>query len=124
MPSEFRRIVFGNAELRQAIDSYDRDSLPPGRVLSVKFRDDARDHLVLDLQEEGSDAAASVVLATSIVAVSLIRHCISTHVPLPSGAQKALTMSSDNVALELQTESKAVDVAPSQTADLKRPAAS
>src|ERR1700692_1945757 len=102
MPSEFRRIVFGNAELRQAIDSYDRKSLPPGRLQSVKFRDDARDHLVLGLRAEGSDDMASVVLSTSIVAVSLIRYCISTHVPLPRDAQKALTMSGDNVALELQ----------------------
>jgi hypothetical protein len=122
MPSEFRRIVFGNAELRQAIDSYDKASLPPGRLLSVKFRDAAHDHLVLTLQQEGGKTEA-VVLATSIVAVSLIRYCISSHVPLPRGAQKALTMSGDNVALELQTGSKVVEVPPSQTADLKRPSA-
>ncbi len=119
MPSEFRRIVFGNAELRLAIDSYDKSSLPPGQLQSVKFRDGARDQLVLGLRADGSDDVTPVVLSTAIVAVSLIRYCISTRVPLPRDAQKALTMSGDNIALELQTGSKVVEVGPSQTADLK-----
>jgi hypothetical protein len=76
MASEFRRIIFGNGELRRA---------------------------------------------TSIVAVSLIQYRMSTPVPLQRGARKPLTMSGDNIALELRTGSTVGDVPSSQTADLEEP---
>jgi hypothetical protein len=123
MPTEFRRIVFTNAELREALSSYPGEGLvklAAGQLRSVRFKEDAMDQIVVSLHDPLSDQIVDTVLSTSFVAAALIRYCIARRIPIQKTAQKAITLSGDNVALDLRSASRAIDVPLSKTADLKR----
>jgi hypothetical protein len=108
MPTEFRRIVFSNAELRQAIDA-SRDvksvSVPDGPLQSVSFIDETREKVLVSVLVADCelDRVEKRALPASFVAAALIRHCMAMHVPLPRFAQKSLVISGENIALELRS---------------------
>ena len=108
MPTEFRRIVFSNAELRQALDA-SRDParvpVPEGQLQSVKFVDETREKVIVSVLvvDCEADRVEKRSLPASFVAAALIKHCMAVRVPLPRGAQKSLAMSGDNIALELRS---------------------
>jgi hypothetical protein len=108
MPTEFRRIVFTNAELRQALDA-SRDPVrvpvPEGQLQSVKFVDETRENLIVSIHvmDCEADRVERRSLPASFVAAALIKHCMAIRVPLPRGAQKSLVISGDNIALELRS---------------------
>jgi hypothetical protein len=123
MPTEFRRIVFTNPELREALSSYRGEgsvTLAAGQLRSVRFKDDSRDQLIAGVHDPLSGEIVDTVLATSFVAAALIRYCIARRIPIQRSSQKAITLSGDNVALDLRSPSRSVDVPLSKTADLKR----
>jgi hypothetical protein len=112
MPTELRRIVFSNDELREALDAYllsRQESMPVGYIKSAKFGRDGGD-LALSLYDRSADKTHEVVLSASHIAAALIRYCFSHHVPLPRHAAKSISVCGDNVALDVRRGSRAVDV--------------
>jgi len=119
MPSEFRRIVFTNAELQEALVDFpalEQVVLPAGKLQSARFNDQTRDTLVIDVYDAKSGQVRDAVLPTHFVAATLVRYCIAKRIPIQRSAQKALTISGDNIALDLRSVSKLVDVPPAETA--------
>ena len=118
MPTEFRRIVFSNAELQEAIVTYPgegKTALGNGALRSVRFADENRDRLVVGMHDASNPEMQERTLATPFVAAALLRYCIAKRIPIQRSAQKSLTVSGDNIALDLRSASKAVEVPTSRT---------
>jgi hypothetical protein len=112
MPTEFRRIVFTNAELRAALDGHRGEgipALPGGTVLAVRFGDETRDRLVVSIGEGGLPSRQEADVPTNAVAAALMKYCIAQRIPMPRRAQKAIVISGDNLALDLRSAAKGVD---------------
>jgi hypothetical protein len=119
MPTEFRRIVFSNAEFQEAIVTYPgegKTALGTGSVRSVRFADEKRERLVVGMHDALNADPQERTLATPFVAAALLRYCITKHIPIQRSAQKSLTVSGDNIALDLRSASKAVEVPAAKTA--------
>jgi hypothetical protein len=103
MPTELRRIVFTNRELRQALDSnlaHGAAKPPSDSLDSVKFVDDKENEIVVTTSVGGG--TVETVLGTALVAAALIKFCMATGVRLPRAAKKSISLSGDNLALDLR----------------------
>ena len=119
MPTEFRRLVFSNAELLVAIVTYPgegKTALGMGALRSVRFADENRDRLVVGMHDASTPELQERTLTTPFVAAALLRYCIAKRIPIQRSAQKSLTVSGDNIALDLRSASKAVEVPTVKTA--------
>src|SRR3954467_8090639 len=99
MPSELRRIVFSNDELRQALDAYYLGigkSLPVGYVRSARFAADPA-QIVITIYDRREDQTHEAALNAAQVAAALIKFCFAHRIPIPKHAQKSLALSGDNV---------------------------
>jgi hypothetical protein len=106
MPNEYRRLVFSNEELRQALDTHlgSAAMLPGGRLENLRFGKESDDELIATF--EGSDHAMETVLSISLVTAALIKQCLINGIPLPRRARKWITLSGDSVALDFRKPSK------------------
>jgi hypothetical protein len=103
MPTELRRIVFTNSELRQALDAHlahGTAKLPFELLDSVKFVDDKENEIAVTTSVGGG--TVETVLSTALVAAALIKFCMATGVRLPRAAKKSISLSGDNLALDLR----------------------
>ena len=113
MPTEFRRIVFNNLELHEALRGHPdpKAQLPGGRLLTIRFEDEGRNQLAIEFHDPlRGQPPETVTLATPFVAAALLRYCIAKRIPVQRSAQKSLSISGDNIALDLRSPSKAVTV--------------
>ncbi|HZS82467.1 MAG TPA: hypothetical protein VFA50_06330 [Stellaceae bacterium] len=110
MPTELRRIVFSNEELRQALNTQrieGRLVIPFGQIQSASFMEKTRGDVLLKIYDNNADKHHEVVLGNTFVAAALMSYCIAARIPLPRNAKKSISISGDNVALDLRTEAKA-----------------
>src|ERR1043166_2502669 len=118
MPTEFRRIVFSNAEFHEAIITYPgegKTALGTGSVRSARFADENRDRLIVVMHDRPSVEPQERTLPTPFVAAALLRYCIAKRIPIQRSAQKSITVSGDNIALDLRSASKTVEVPTAKT---------
>lgn len=107
MPTELRRLVFSNSQLRAALDNYKRvapEIAPRGRIVSVSLMHDRPDPKVsVSYRDDsaGSDGDAALELEPKSVAAALVLYCMEFDVPVPRNARKKLTMMGDNICLEI-----------------------
>jgi hypothetical protein len=110
MPTELRRIVFTNDELRQALSNQrveGRPVIPFGQIQSANFLEESRAELLIKIYDHSSDKHHEAVLSSTVVAAALMSYCIAQRVPLPRSARKSIAISGDNVALDLRSDGKA-----------------
>jgi hypothetical protein len=115
MPTEFRRIIFSNAELREALVGYRGDeqvTLPQGHIRGVRFSSDAQDRLVVATYDPLGDKLVENDLQAALVAAALLRYCIARRIPIQRSAQKSLVLAGENVALDLRSAAKGTDGKP------------
>jgi hypothetical protein len=106
MPNEYRRLVFSNDELRQALDAHLGSAalLPGGRLENLRFSDRSDDQLIATFA--GGAHALETVLNISLVTAALIKQCLINGIPLPRRAQKWITLFADGVALDFHRPTK------------------
>jgi hypothetical protein len=106
MPSELRRIVFSNDELRSALEDYlkgQKTPLPLGVITSVQLSDAPQGTVFLYLAGREDNDRASLALSPEKIAAALLRFCKRQRIPVPRRANKSLIVTGDNVALDIRT---------------------
>src|SRR5579871_3518035 len=86
MPTELRRIVFTNDELRVALDNYmmrKGTPLPPGVITGVKISGADGGAITVDLRGSWDGISNSVEIPARHVGAALIRFCKVSKIPLP-----------------------------------------
>lgn len=104
MPTEYRRIVFPNRELRQALLAYETDAghaVPPGEIVALAVLDSPAAVVRITLLDAAQNITYSADFTTAHVAEALIRYCLDTRVPLPRDSRKSLRLMGDNLALDI-----------------------
>jgi hypothetical protein len=107
MPTELRRIVFTNEELRQALNAQridGRPAVPFGQVQAARFMEKTQGDVLVKIYDNTGDKHHEVILGNTFVAAALMAYCITIGVPLPRSAKKSIAISGDNIALDLRTE--------------------
>jgi len=102
MASEFRQVVFGNEELRLALEEYfagPDERLPRGRIVSATITED---ELNIELAtEESLSGRRPARVPAEHVAAALIGLCRKRGIPLPRGSKKYIVVAGDNLALRI-----------------------
>lgn len=104
MPTEYRRVVFPNQELRQALVNYAGESgeaFPDGEIISVAIPEDSGDTIQVTVLDTARGATFSKNFRTAHVAAALIKFCIDNKVPIPKNSRKSLRLMGDNLALDI-----------------------
>lgn len=103
MPTEYRRVVFPNRELREALAASDPggEPFPPGEIISVAMPEDGEGTVRVTVLDTACNATFTSDLAVSRVAAALIRFCIDNKVPIPKKGRKSLRLMGDNLALDI-----------------------
>jgi hypothetical protein len=114
MPTEYRRVVFPNHELRQALAVYhgdDEQPIPPGEIVAVAILDSPANTVRITLLDTAQSATFTADFSASHIAAALIRYCIDNRVPIPKDSRKSLRLMGDNLALDIVVrERKLVDI--------------
>ena len=106
MPTELRRIVFTGEELRVALDNYlmrKGTPLPPGVIAGVRMTGADGGSVVFDIRDTWDGISNPVEIASRHVGAALIRYCKICKIPLPKDAGKSLSISGDNLALDIRS---------------------
>jgi len=107
VPTELRRIVFTNDELRQALDAHiiyqQSKKLPMGLITSAKLSPD-QTKVVLGMYDPRTETKHLLEVSAGHAAAALLRYCFAHRVPLPKDATKSLIVSGDNIALDIRRE--------------------
>ena len=104
MPTEYRRVVFPNQELRQALAAYETEeehAVPPGEIVAVAIPDSPAGMVRITLLDTTENATYSADFAATHIAAALIRNCIDNRVPIPKNSRKSLRLMGDNLALDI-----------------------
>ena len=107
MPKEYRKMVFGENELRAAaVDICLRANIkmPNANLEAIEINADPKAMVVLKFASDDPDNPRTVVLSRDHMAAALIRHCNSHKIPLPRHADKELAPTEDGLALTLKLE--------------------
>lgn len=114
MPTEFRRVVFPNHELLQALAEYETPeakSMPPGDIIAVAILETPVDTVEVTLLDTTQNATFRAQFTASHIAAALIGYCIAHGVPVPRNSRKSLRLMGDNLALDIVVrEQKLVDI--------------
>jgi hypothetical protein len=114
MPTEFRRVVFPNQELRQALSEYEaqgNEPVPAGEVVAVAILDKPAEMVRITLLDTTQNATFTADFPASYIAAALIHFCIEHKVPIPRNSRKSLRLMGDNLALDIVVrERKLVDI--------------
>ena len=104
MPTEFRRVVFPNQELRQALSEYDapeREPMPAGDIVAVAILEKPAGTVQVTLLDTTQNVTFTANFTASHIAAALIRYCITHKVPIPKHSRKSLRLMGDNRALDI-----------------------
>lgn len=104
MPREDRRITFSNAELQKALVAHclrRKASLPSGQITSVSPSPEPNGDILLTIHNEQQGKSYSVGLQPEFIAAALIYYCKGANVPIPRRAAKSLSVSGDNICLQI-----------------------
>ncbi len=109
MPSEFRRVMFTNDELIDAIHDYyeiSQDKLPPGVILTCTPVSEAEVAVRLEMVDQRSDETHVVELSPEVLGAALLRYCMRHRIPMPKSATKSIQIHGDEVSLNVEIESR------------------
>ncbi len=109
MPSEFRRIMFTNNELIEAIHDYNMispDKLPPGVILTCTPVSETEVAVRLEMVDQRSDETHVVELSPAMLGAALLRYCMKHRIPMPKAATKSIQMHGDEISLNLEIEGR------------------
>ena len=104
MPTEFRRVVFPNQELRQALSEYDApegEPMPAGDIVAVSIVEKPAETVQITLLDTTQNVTFTADFTASHIAAALIRYCITHKVPIPKHSRKSLRLMGDNLALDI-----------------------
>lgn len=104
MPTEYRRVVFPNQELREALIGYQGDGgqdMPPGDIVAVTLLDSPANTVRITLVSTSEGASYTADYNAAHIAAALIRYCIEHKVPIPKHSRKSLRLMGDNLALDI-----------------------
>lgn len=107
MPSELRRIVFSNDELKIAIAEHNRrakEKLPVGAVQACEPLPDGGGAVRLEIVNQSYGEAQNVELSPETVGAALVRYCIQHKIPLPKKAHKSIHVQGDKLVLNVSIE--------------------
>ncbi len=105
MPSEFRRVMFTNNELIEAIHEYNeisQDKLPPGIILTCTPVSEAEVAVRLEMVNQRSDETHVVELSPEVLGAALRRHCMKHRIPMPKSATKSIQIHGNKVSLNVE----------------------
>jgi len=112
MPTELRTIVFSNAELMEAVDSFPqrKKQLPDGPVRSARVYQKLTSgvRVVVDIESGGPDRLRRFALDTPFVARVLLEYCNGRNIPLARTGEKFIEMIGDNIAVSQKMRSQEV----------------
>ncbi len=109
MPSEFRRIMFTNNELIEAIHDYNeiaQDKLPSGIILTCTPVSEAEVAVRLEMVDQRSDETHVVELSPAMLGAALLRYCMKHRIPMSKAATKSIQMHGDEISLNLEIEGR------------------
>ncbi len=109
MPSEFRRIMFTNNELIEAIHDYNGispDKLPPGVILTCTPVSEAGVAVRLEMVDQRSDETHVVELSPEVLGAALLRYCMKHRIPMPKAATKSIQMHGDEISLNVEIKGR------------------
>lgn len=116
MPTEYRRVVFPNHELRQALLDYHADGeqdMPPGDIVAVAILDSPANTVRVTLLDTAANATYTADFSASHIAAALIHFCSRNQVPIPRHSRKSLRLMGDNMSLDIVVrDRKLVDIRP------------
>lgn len=105
MASEFRRILFTHAEIKQALEQSGRDSvvnLPAGDVTGVKSsREDNEFFFEFEFFDFTKQKSDMLTVPTAEIREVLIEFCISSSIALPRAAEKSVRELETRLSLEM-----------------------
>ncbi len=109
MPSEFRRVMFTNNELIEAIHEYNeisQDKLPPGVILTCTPVSEAEVAVRLEMVDQRSDETHVVELSPEVLGAALLRYCMMHRIPMPKSATKSIQMHGDEISLNVEIKGR------------------
>jgi len=105
MPTEMRKVVFTNAEVLEAVRSYNakaKEKLPTGEILSFKISvDNDVIAITIDISDDKSGKTLGVRLTESYIAAVLMSYCVDHKIPIPRAGDKSLQIIGDSIALSI-----------------------
>ena len=107
MPTEMRKLVFSNDELKEAIILYNQiasEKLPAGDFLSCEIENGDEIKVVIRISETKTGATQRIVLTSAFIGACLVNFCRQKRIPLPRDATKALQVIGDNIALNVNKQ--------------------
>ena len=124
MPTETRKIVFSNEELKKAIVLFSQRSakrLPEGDLISCEVKSEDGITVRLRIRPWYSDGDKTIVLSSTYIGAALSNYCMECKIPIPRQATKSLQVIGDNIALQINiqmTERKIFEVLEEDAADM------
>ncbi len=109
MPSEFRRVMFTNNEVIEAIHDYNeisQDKLPPGIILTCTPVSQAEVAVRLEMVDQRSDETHVVELSPEVLGAALLSYCMKHRIPMPKSATKSIQIHGNEVSLNVEIEGR------------------
>ncbi len=109
MRSEFRRIMFTNNELIEAIHDYNeisRDKLPPGIVPTCTPVSRAEVAVRLEPVDQRGDETHVVELSPEVLGAALLRYGMKHRIPMPKSVTKSIQIHGDEVSLNVEIKGR------------------
>ena len=105
MPTEYRRLKFTGAELRDALQAQSgtkKSRLPAGDIVALlAARRNNRFEIDLEIIELSSRKPRKAGIPEDVVKSAMIEFCIREGIPLPRGAEKTLRIVDDRICLDV-----------------------
>ena len=130
MPTEIRKIVFSNEELKKAIVLFSQrttNKLPEGDLVSCKVKSEDGITVRIQIRPLYSEGEKTIVLSGTFIGAALSNYCMDCKIPIPRNATKSLQVIGDNVALQINiqmAERKIFEVLDEKAAEVKKSDAS
>ncbi len=106
MPTEYRRLKFTGAELRDALQAQSgtkKSRLPAGDIVALlAARRNNRFEIDLEIIELSSRKTRKAGIPEDVVKSAMIEFCIREGIPLPRGAEKTLRIVDDRICLDVE----------------------
>ena len=107
MPSEMRKMVFTEEELRAALVNYalrTNKKLPNATIDKIQLEEKEGISATIIYRHDESEEAKTVVFEETHVAAAIVLFCRAHEIPLPREARKVLVPADNSVAMIVQLD--------------------
>lgn len=104
MVTEFRRLAFSRVELKQALESFSRETntfILDGDIAEIDVSGGSLPEVRLLLSSPGGYEQIAVDITAAQLAAALLRFCMTHKIPIPKKSDKQIERAGDSVALSL-----------------------